>query len=84
MAGVPSAFGRDLVKEWNLNARGYFDKAGSWYHIPASYPAAYCDLDGYVLFKSDTELQSCPQIKIGVDVHVEGGISSLPSYKKMR
>lgn len=83
MTGIPSGFGRDLCKEWGVSARGYFDKNGSWYMWPGSYPAAFCDPNGYVLFSSEDELKKCAAIRRGIRVHVSGGISSLPNYKKM-
>ncbi len=84
MSGVPTAFGRDLAKEWNIGARCYFHKFGRWYHVPLSFPVAYCDPKGYVLFGTEKELNACSKIKIGVHLHVKGGVSALPSYKQMR
>ena len=83
MSGVPTAYGRDLRKEWKLDARCYFHKFGRWYQVPLSFPAALCDPKGYALFSTEDDLKNCSGIKIGVRVHVKGSICELPFYKKM-
>lgn len=84
MTGKPTAFGRDLCEEWKVDARGYFDKNGKWYDVPLSFPAALCDPKGYALFENEEELKMCSAVKLGVRLHVKGGISKLPFYKQMR
>jgi hypothetical protein len=83
MAGLKSNSGRKLCKQWGVNSRGYFDKNGSWYHIPISFPAALCDPKGYVNFPTEAEFKNCSELQIGIDLHVPGGISALNGYKKM-
>jgi hypothetical protein len=83
MTGIPTAFGKDKCKEWKIDGRCYFDKNGSWYVIPQSFPAALCDPNGYVYFKTENDLKNCTSVVMGVRLHVKGGISKLPFYRKM-
>jgi hypothetical protein len=79
-----AAFGRDLRREWKLDARCYFHIKGRGYNIPLSFPAALCDPKGYVFFKTEEDLKNCSAITLGARLSVKGGISRLPFYKRMR
>jgi hypothetical protein len=59
MTGIPTGFGRDLGKEWKIDARCYFHKFGRWYVVPHSFPAALCDPSGFAYFKSEKDLLDC-------------------------
>ena len=48
------------------------------------FPGAYFDASGYVVFETEEEYRNAPQLNIGKRVNVDGGISSMPQYVRMR
>ena len=89
MPGLKSDSGARLAKQWNVQAvHNLYDKNGEFYMPLEKFPGALFDRNGYVLFNTEVEYTSCPDIRIGnapnIRVHIRGGISSLPGYKRMK
>lgn len=59
-----------------------YRKDGGWYHHLNKFPGVLFDYNGYIVFKSKEEYESCPALIHRQDLNVKGGISSLPGYKK--
>jgi hypothetical protein len=78
--------GRELNEKWGIGAQHtLYRKDGTWYHRLERFPGALCDKNGYVLFKTPRDLQTCPGISIGKEknwISVPGGIASLPGYRR--
>jgi hypothetical protein len=78
---VITGYGRDLNRRWGVGAvHALYHKDGSFYNHLTSFPGALFDPRGYVLFKTEEEYLKNPNLRHGVQVHVKGGISSLPGY----
>lgn len=77
--------GKNLNEEWCVGARhALYHKEGKWYELLERFPGALFDPYGYVLFKTEKEFYECPYLKIGEKVNVEGDISRIPEYKRIR
>ncbi len=73
--------GQHLNDEWGIGAaHTRYREDGEWYHQLERFPGAYCDANGYVVFETEAEYRSCPQLQIRKDVHVPSGIKSIPGY----
>ena len=77
--------GRRLNKQWGVGARhALYRSDGRWYHVLSHFPGALFDADGYVLFETRDEYESCTRLRIKQatkTVHVdEPGISAIPGY----
>ena len=62
---------------------GLYSHNGEWYHYLKSFPGAYFDRNGYVLFRTKEDFESCSALELGQTVHVPGGISSIRGYTKV-
>jgi hypothetical protein len=90
-SGLPIT-GRDLCREWKVNARCYYHENGTIYDFPLSFPAALCDLSGYAYFETEKDLRTCAGVRVyrrgklsrSECIDVKGTVSGLPSYKRMR
>ena len=84
MKGRPrdiTGYGRDLNRRWAVGAQhALYHKDGTFYNHLTSFPGALFDPKGYVLFKTEERYLNSPHLRIGVQVHVKGGISSIPGY----
>ena len=81
----PLARGDQLLRKWEIPAKqARFHRDGIWYEQLTTFPAAFCDPDGYVLFETEEDYKTCPQLKLGKQVNVTGGISSIPGYTKIQ
>ena len=64
--------------------RGYYSKflpAGNTpYQFPTAFPAVFFDPEGYFIVMSENSLRANPHIRVGKQVNVLNGISSLTSY----
>ena len=70
-----------LNKVWGVGAaQGYYRETGDWYHRLNQFPAALFDAHGYILFPTEDALRASPNVQIGKQIGVPGGISSLPGY----
>lgn len=78
----PALFrGDDLKRLWGIPAKEVrFHREGKFYGLLTRFPAALCDLDGYVLFETEQDLMSSPHTKIGKRLNVPGTISKIPGY----
>ena len=85
MVRVKTNYGKDLALQWKVNAvHALFDKNGTWYHHLRDFPGALFDPNGYVLFHAETEYKNSPYLQHGQDLHVIGGIYSMPTYKRVK
>jgi len=73
--------GKQLNDEWGVGAsHALFHESGSWFENLEHFPGALFDPHGYVLFKTEREYRSTPNVKVGKRTNVRGGISSLSGY----
>lgn len=83
-AAIPATSGRRLNASWGVNARhALFHRHGRWYHKLRRFPGALFDRRGYVLFATRDAFESSPHLRITQDVHVPGGISTIPEYVRV-
>lgn len=76
--------GRYLKEKWRIPAKHVlYREDGRWYHHLAYFPGALCDSNGYVLFASRDAYERHPGLSHGIQLNVDGGISSLPGYIRM-
>lgn len=79
------ATGPQLIQTWRIPVlQARFHRDGTWYEQLERFPAALCDRKGYVVFQSEAEYKNCPPLKLGKQVNVSGGISSIPGYKRVK
>ena len=77
--------GKRLNKLWNVKANhALYHKDGNWYHVLRGFPGALFDPNGYVLFQTESDFVNCRNLIIGDEVHVQGVISGIPGYVRMR
>jgi hypothetical protein len=75
--------GRVLNKKWGVGAQhALYSEKGTWYHVLERFPGALFDANGYILFESKRDYESCPQLNRGDELNVPGGIASIPGYVK--
>lgn len=78
--------GSKLLREHpHINARrGYFSKylpAGNTpYQYPSEFPAVFFDPEGYFVVDSEESMRSSSYFRVGKQINVLGGISSIPGY----
>jgi hypothetical protein len=73
------------MREWGIPAvQCYFHKDGTWFNRLEEFPGALSDPHGYILFETESAYLNCPQIKVGEQTNVPGGIASIPGYIKMK
>jgi len=83
-AGVRTGSGKALDKEWGIGAAHcLYHKDGTWFNLLERFPGALCDPNGYVLFATKEAYQNSPDLKIGAQTNVPGGISNLQNYVRM-
>ena len=77
--------GANLNIEWRVGARHALYREDGLFYMPlTTFPGAYFDEHGYVLFKTEDEYENCQYLKIGKRVNVIGGISRIPGYVRMK
>lgn len=77
--------GKYLNSAWNVGAKhALYRQDGAWYHHLTDFPGALFDESGYVLFLSRESYVSSPYLRHGQDLHVPGGISSIPTYVRKK
>ena len=78
-------YGRNLKIEWNIPAQHVlYHKDGNYYNHLNKFPGALCDPYGYVIFDTEIDYNNSHYLQHGKQLHVPGGISSLPGYVKKR
>lgn len=76
--------GQLLNKRWGVNAEhALYREDGEWYHQLVRFPGALFDRNGYVLFETVQAYRTNPHLRIANDVHVPGGIESMPGYVRV-
>ena len=85
MSGVRTNSGRRLNREWRVGAlHALYHRDGNWYEHLERFPGALFDPNGYVLFRTETEYRASPYLSHGETLHVDGDISRMPNYIRMR
>ena len=76
--------GNELIAKWAIPARqARFHRDGVFYEHLTNFPAALCDPKGYVVFETEEDYKTCPDLKLGQKVNVSRGISSLLGYRQV-
>ena len=77
--------GRQLNDKWNVGAKhALYHKDGNYYNLLKYFPGALFDPEGYVLFKTEKDYVSSSFLQHGQQLHVPGGISSMPNYVRVK
>ncbi len=73
--------GRELNRRYGIGAKhALFRENGNWYHHLHSFPGVLFDANGYVLFQTENEYLTSPDLQHGETLHVPGGVASLSEY----
>jgi hypothetical protein len=85
MGSYKTNSGENLKKMWNIRAiQVRYHKDGIFYMPVDKFPAAFCDPNGYVLFKTKDEYEKSAFLVIGDRVNVRGGIWRIPGYVRVK
>ena len=85
MSGTRTDSGEALNAKWKVGARqALYHKDGQWYMPLHRFPGAFFDPNGYVVFKTESDYLRCGYLRIGKRVNVNGGIWSIPGYRRMK
>jgi 5-methylcytosine-specific restriction protein A len=73
--------GRRINQALNLGAQhSLFRSKGDFYQRLTDFPGILIDLEGYIEFESQEEIEANPNVQRTERIHIPGGISSLASY----
>ena len=77
---------KSLSREYGVNAeQSLYSGTGSWYGHPSKFPVALWDPQGYIVFHTKEDYWNSPYLRCGKQLNVpDGGISSIPGYKRVR
>ena len=76
--------GKKLNELWGIGAKhALYREDGKWYHQLTKFPGVLFDANGYVIFQSEKDFLESPYLKIGQDIHLRDGISSMPTYVRI-
>ena len=79
--------GRKLNSTYKVGAlQARYREDGVWYHPLHEFPGALFDGRGYVLFRTQSEYETCRRVKRGPHpnhIHVDEGIASIPGYVRL-
>lgn len=79
--------GENLNEKYKVGAKqARYRENGVWYHPLHQFPGALFDAHGYVMFGTAAQYAACDAVVKGPNpnhIHVPGGISGLPGYKKL-
>lgn len=79
--GTNRDIAQELINEHNIPVQhGRYREDGKWYHHLRKFPSAFLDINGYIIFNSKEEYQSCRFLQLGQDVNIPNGISAIPEY----
>jgi len=85
MSHTENNSGKRLNVIWGVGAsHALYHENGRWYHPLESFPGAFFDANGYILFKTEDEYRSCKYLNLGKDVNVPESISSIPGYVQVK
>jgi hypothetical protein len=74
-----------LNEVWDIRAAdALFHDEGTSFRRLTAFPEALCDVNGYVLFRSQREYMNTPGVRVTEQTDVPGGIRSLPTYRRIR
>ena len=77
--------GQQLNNQWDVGVKHpLYHKEGTYYNHLKYFPGALFDPCGYVLFKTEKEYVSSSYLQHGKQLHVPGGISSMPNYVRRK
>jgi hypothetical protein len=80
--GLSAALLNDV---WDIRAAdALFHDEGTSFRRLTAFPGALCDVNGYVLFRSEREYMDTPGVRVTEQTDVPGGIRSLSTYRRMR
>jgi hypothetical protein len=78
---IPGPIGRKLNEQLGVRAEhALYREDGRWYEHLVRFPGVLFDLHGYIVFNTKHSYESCPQLRHGVQLNVDGGISSIRGY----
>ncbi len=84
MANTRNLSGKYLNDLWEVGAiHSLYRKDGKWYHQLHGFPGVLFDANGYVVFENERDYLESPYLQIQQDLHVLGGISSMPNYVRI-
>ncbi|HEY0073497.1 MAG TPA: HNH endonuclease [Abditibacteriaceae bacterium] len=79
---------RQLCREWGLETKHQlYRKDGAWFHLLRDFPGALLDENGYIIFVTKEDYESCPGLVIKQEtnqLHCYEGISTLPGYVRVK
>ncbi len=82
MTGYKTNSGERLRRLWKIPVQqARFHKGGTFFMPLEHFPGALCDPDGYVIFDSKEQYESCSALEIGKRVNVRNGISKIRGYR---
>jgi len=85
MGGYKTNSGDNLKRVWNIPAvQVRYHKDGTFFMPVDKFPAALCDPNGYVLFKTKEEYEKSSYLELGNRLNVRHGIWRIPGYIKMK
>lgn len=75
---------RGLSREYGVDAaQSLYSETGAWYGKPSRFPLALWDLHGYIIFRTEEDLRTSPYLRLGRQMNVPNGISSIPGYNRV-
>jgi hypothetical protein len=84
MGGIRTNSGANLNRKWQVGASHALYRENGRFYMPLErFPGAYFDTQGYLLFHTEGEYQSCEYLTVGIRVNVKGGISAVPGYVRV-
>lgn len=85
MGGYKTNSGDNLKRAWNIKAdQVRYHKDGMFFMPVDKFPAALCDPNGYILFKTKEEYEKSSHLDLGSRINVRRGIWKIPGYIKMK
>ena len=73
--------GRVMNIKWNVNAQhALYRENGTWYERLNKFPGVLFDKDGYIIFQTKEDYESCPQLHLKKQTSCPKGISSISDY----
>lgn len=83
-AGPRTNSGRRLNELWNIGAsHALYHREGTWFNRLERFPGALCDPNGYVLFVTKAAYENSPNVHVGEQTNVPGGIHTLSGYTRI-
>ena len=73
-----------LSREYGVEAaQSRYSETGTWYGKPSRFPLALWDLHGYIVFRTEEDFLRSPYLRLGKQLGVPNGISSIPGYNRV-